>query len=50
MTSCPVTSWQINGKKMETVTDFIYLCSKISHEIKRHFEEIYDKSREVTKK
>ena len=42
MASSPITSWQINGeKKMETVTDFIYLGSKItadgdcSHEIKR---------------
>ena len=36
------TSWQIDGEKMETVTDFIFLGSKItvssdcSHEIKRH--------------
>ena len=42
MTSSPVTSWQIDGETMETVTDFIYLGSKItacgdcSHEIKRH--------------
>ena len=38
----PITSWQIDGKTMETVTDFIFLGSKISadggcsHEIKRH--------------
>ena len=38
----PITSWQINGETMETVTDFIFLVSKItadsdcSHEIKRH--------------
>ena len=38
----PITSWQIDGKTMETVTDFIFLDSKItadsdcSHEIKRH--------------
>ena len=38
----PITSWQIDGKTMETVTDFIFLCSKTtadgdcSHEIKRH--------------
>ena len=37
----PITSWQIDGEKMETVTDFIFLDSKIvadgdcSHEIKR---------------
>ena len=42
MTSGPRTSWQIDGKTMETVTDFIFLGSKItadgdcSHEIKRH--------------
>ena len=40
--SGPITSWQINGETMETVTDFILLDSKItadfdcSHEIKRH--------------
>ena len=40
MASCPVTSWQIDGETMETVTDFIFLDSKItadgdcSHEIK----------------
>ena len=41
MVSSPITSWQIDGETMETVTDFIYLGSKItsdgdcSHEIKR---------------
>ena len=41
MASGPTTSWQIDGKAMETVTDFIFLGSKItadgdcSHEIKR---------------
>ena len=40
--SGPITSWQIDGQVMETVTDFIFLGSKItadgdfSHEIKRH--------------
>ena len=40
MVSGPITSWQIGGDKMETVTDFIFLGSKItageecSHEIK----------------
>ena len=29
MVSAPITSWQIDGKKVETVTDFIFLCSKI---------------------
>ena len=42
MGSGPITSWQIDGETMETVTDFIFLGSKItadgdcSHEIKRH--------------
>ena len=40
--SGPITSWQIEGEKVETVTDFIFLGFKItvdgddSHEIKRH--------------
>ena len=40
--SCPITSWQIDGETMETVTDFIFLGSKITaggdcgYEIKRH--------------
>ena len=29
MTSCPITSWQIDEETMETVTDFIFLGSKI---------------------
>ena len=42
MASSPVTSWQAEGNKVETVTDFIFLGSKItadsdrSHEVKRH--------------
>ena len=42
MASSPITSWQIDGEKMEMVRDFIFLGSKItadddcSHEIKRH--------------
>ena len=42
MVSGPITSWQIGGETMETVSDFIFLGSKItadgncSHEIKRH--------------
>ena len=41
MASGPITSWEIGGKTVETVSDFIFLCSKItaagdcSHEIKR---------------
>ena len=42
MASSPLLSWQIDGETMETVTDFLYLGSKItadgdcSHKIKRH--------------
>ena len=42
MESIPITSWQIDGETMETVTDFSFLGSKLtaagdcSHEIKRH--------------
>ena len=42
MTSGPITSWQIDGEKVETVTNFIFLGSRItvnadgSHEINRH--------------
>ena len=42
MASGPITSWQIDGETMETVTDFIFLGFKITadgdciHEIKRH--------------
>ena len=42
MASGPITLWQIDGETVETVTDFIFLGSKItadgdcSHEIKRH--------------
>ena len=42
MASGPITSWEIDGETMETMTDFIFLGSKViadddfSHEIKRH--------------
>ena len=42
MASGPITSWQVDGERVETVSDFIFLGSKItadsdcSHEIKRH--------------
>ena len=42
MASGPITSWEIDGETLQTVTDFIFLGSKItadgdcSHEIKRH--------------
>ena len=51
MASSPITSWQIVGETMQTVTDFIFLGSKItvdsdcSHEIKRrllHGKKTYD--------
>ena len=53
MASSPITSWQIDGETMETVTDFIFLGSKItadsdcSHEIKTlaPWKENYDKPR-----
>ena len=62
MASGPITSWQIDGETTETVTDFIFLGSKItaggdySHEIKRHLilgrEAVtnlaYLKSRDIT--
>jgi len=41
MASCPITSWQIKGERVEAVTDFLFLGSKItedsdcSHEIRR---------------
>ena len=59
MASGPMTSWQINGETMETVTDFIFLSSKItavgdcSHKIKRCLllgENSYDKPRQCIKK
>ena len=54
----PITSWQIDGKTMETVTNFIFLGSKItadgdcSHEIKTlaPSKESYDKPRQHIKK
>ena len=42
MASSPITSWEIDGETVETVTDFLFLGSKMtadgecSHEIKRH--------------
>ena len=64
MASSPITSWQIDGEKMETVKDFIFLGSKItadvdySHEIKRclllgrkamtNLDSIVKKSRDIT--
>ena len=53
MASCPITSWQIDGETIETVTDFIFLGSKVtadgyySYEIKTlaPCKKSYDKSR-----
>ena len=54
MASGPITSWQIDGKTMQTMTDFIFLGSKItadgdcSHEIKKTlapWKKSYDQSR-----
>ena len=59
MASGPITSWQIDGETMETVTDFIFVGSKItadgdfSHKIKKMlapWKKSYDKSRQYIKK
>ena len=58
MASSPITSWQIDGKTVETVTDFILGVSKISgdsdcsHEIKRRLleKESYDQPGQLIKK
>ena len=59
MASGPITSWQIDGEAMETVTDFIFLGSKItvdsdrSHEIKKMltpWKKSYDQPRKHIKK
>ena len=58
MASGPITSWQIHGETMETVTDFIFLGSKItadgdcSHEIKTlaPWKKSYDQPRQHTKR
>ena len=58
MASGPITSWQIDGETMETVTDFIFLGSKItadgdcSHEIKTlaPWKKSYDQPRQHIKK
>ena len=59
MASSPIISWQIDGETMETVTDFIFLGSKItvdgecSHEIKKMlapWKKSYDQPRQHIKK
>ena len=58
MASCPITSWQIDGETMETVTDFILGGSKITadgdchHEIKKTlgpWKKSYDQPRQHIK-
>ena len=58
MASGPITSWQTDGEKVKTVTDFIFLGSKITadsdggHEIKTlaPWKKSHDKSRQCIKK
>ena len=57
MASSPITSWQIEGGKVEAVTDFLFWGSEVavdsdcSHEIKRHsLEGKLDKPRQPVKK
>ena len=60
MASCPITSWQIDGETIETVTDFIFGDSKItadgdcSHEVKRKtlapWKKSYDQPKHHIKK
>ena len=60
MASSPIISWQIDGETVKTVSDFIFMGSKItadgdcSHEIKRclltHWKESYDQPRQHIKK
>ena len=59
MTSGPITSWQIDGETVETVTDFIFWGSKIavdsdcSHEIKKMlalWKKCYEKPKQHIKK
>ena len=58
MSSSPITSWQIDGETVETMTDFIFWASKItadgdcSHEIKRPalWKKSYDQPRQHVKK
>ena len=59
MASDPITSWEIDGETVETVSDFLFLGSKItadgdcSHEIKRRLllgKKSYDKPKQCIKK
>ena len=42
MASGPITSWQIDGEKMETVTDFIFMGFKITVDVTVHSHDIKD--------
>ena len=56
MASSPITTWQIKGEKVDVVTDFLFLDSKItvdsdcSHEIRRRLESDYKPRQYVEKK
>ena len=56
MASSPITSWEIDWETVETVSDFIFLSSKItvdgdcSHEIKSAYKKSYDKPRQHIQK
>ena len=48
--SSPITSWQIDGEKIETVTDFIFLGSKITAETLAPWKKSYDQPRQHIKR
>ena len=48
--SSPITSWQIDGEKIETVTDFIFLGSKITAETLAPWKKRYNKLLQCIKK
>ena len=50
MASSLITSWQIDGEKIETVTDFIFLGSKITAETLAPWKKSYDQPRQHIKK
>ena len=55
MASGPITSWQIEGEKVEAVTDFLYLGSKITSDSEDEkmlapWRDSYDKTRQHIKK
>ena len=50
MASSPITSWQINGENVETVSDFVFLGSKITHMVTAATKLSYNKPRQCIKK